>query len=53
MFILAGLGFIRMKVPFSFVATAAMRKVSPPAGSVPDVKMLMVAMLLGAVITSP
>src|SRR6476661_5716385 len=53
MFKLAGLGFIRMKVPFSLVATAEMRKVSPPAGSVPDVKILMLAMLLGAVITNP
>src|SRR6185437_12420241 len=53
MFKLAGLGFIRTKVPFSLVATAEMRKVSPPAGSVPDTKILMVAMLLGAVIVNP
>jgi len=53
MFILAGLGFIRMKVPFSLVATTEMCKVSPPAGSVPDKRILTMAMLLSAVITNP
>ena len=53
MFRLAGLGFIRMKVPFSLVATAEMRKVSPPAGSVPEVRINRVAMSFGAVITIP
>lgn len=53
MFKLAGLGFVMTKVPFSLVAITVIRKVSPPAGNVPNTKIERVAMLLGAVITRP
>ena len=48
MFRLAGLGFVITKVPFSLVAITVRRKVSPPAGSVPNTGIEIVAMLLGA-----
>ena len=53
MFRLAGLGFVRTKVPFSLVAITVRCKVSPPAGSVPDSKIEIVAMFMGDVITMP
>ena len=53
MFRLAGFGFVMTKVPFSLVAMTVTRKVSPPAGSVPEVRINRVAMSFGAVITIP
>ena len=53
MFRLAGLGFVRTKVPFSLVAITVRRNVSPPAGSVPVVKIEIPAMFMGDVITMP
>ena len=53
MFRLAGLGFVRTKVPFSLVAITVRRNVSPPAGSVPNTGIEMVAMFMGDVITMP
>ena len=53
MFRLAGLGFVRTKVPFSLVAITVRRNVSPPAGSVPNTGIEIVAMFMGDVITMP